>query len=211
VATAKGERASGAGRKRSLDEFTMMKALSHPIRLDALGELSYREISPAEFARERDEPVSRVAYHFRFLRDLGCIEVAWTRPAGGSTEHFYRRTETPVFKDEIWRRLPDHARRMIASTTLDGLVGRASQAIEAGTFTVREDAHITWESFPCDEQAWAEVTEILGSARDALVEAKEGAAERLAESDEPGFIATAGLTGFESPDPPRHPKPDEDS
>jgi DNA-binding transcriptional ArsR family regulator len=50
-----------------LDHVRLLKALAHPIRLELLGILSYRDISPAEFARHRGEPVSNFGYHFRHL------------------------------------------------------------------------------------------------------------------------------------------------
>lgn len=177
----------------------MLKALAHPTRLHLLGVLSVRTISPAEFARERNEPVSNVAYHFRALERWGVIEVARTRPARGSTEHFYRRTGAIIFEDDYWLAMPDEARRVVASTILKELVGRVSQAIQAGTFTAREDVHITWRPVTLDEQGWSEVMGILNTAFHDVAEAEVQAAERLAESGEDGVPATVALTGFESP------------
>jgi DNA-binding transcriptional ArsR family regulator len=195
LATAKGE----AGREKATSPLKLLKALAHPIRLHLLGVLSYREVSPAEFARERDEPVPNVSYHFRVLKDLGCIEVARTTPARGSQEHFYRRTEAVVFDDDHWLQLPEEARRIIASTTVKDLFGRMTEAIRAGTFTAREGTHITWKSTPLDAQGWTESIEILASAYKELEQAEIRAEERLAGTEEQGLMATLALAGFESP------------
>ncbi len=190
---------SGARKEGTLDHLNLLKALAHPIRLHLLGVLSHRNVSPAEFARERDEPIPNVSYHFRVLQKLGCIEVVGTKPARGSVEHFYRRTGSVVFDDDYWLQIPDDARRVVASTILNDLVGRMTEAIQAGTFTARQDVHITWRPARLDEKGWTEVTQILGSAFDEVGEAEVRAAKRLAESNDEGLIATVALTGFESP------------
>ncbi len=180
-------------------QMRMLKALAHPTRSDLLGILSGRNISPAEFARERNEPVSNVAYHFRALEKWGCIKVAGTRPARGSTEHFYRRADTAFIDDDYWLQMPDEARRVAAAGFLKDVVGRLSHAIQAGTLTAREDVHITWSPLTLDEQGWSDVVEILNTAFDDVAEAEVRAEERLAESGEEGLAATVAIAGFESP------------
>jgi hypothetical protein len=71
--------------------------------------------------------------------------------------------------------------------------------LEAGTFTARKDMHYTWKPVKLDEQGWREVTEILGSAYQAVDAAEEQALERMEESGDEGLVATVGLMGFESP------------
>jgi len=73
-----------------LAQLQLLRALNHEVRLQILGILGQRELSPAELARERGEPVSNVAYHFRMLEELGCAKVVRTRQVRGSVEHFYR-------------------------------------------------------------------------------------------------------------------------
>lgn len=190
---------SRAGRQGASDHFESFKALAHPCRLQILGVLSGRlTITPAVFARECNEPIANVAYHFRYLRDLGWIEVVGTNPAGGSLEHVYRRTAVPIFSDDDWTRLPDEVRRILASTTASELLGRISQAIEAGTFTAR-NAHITWTPRRLDEQGWTETMELLDSTFKQADEIAARAADRLAQSEEESLVATVALIGFESP------------
>jgi DNA-binding transcriptional ArsR family regulator len=177
----------------------LLKALANPVRLHLLGILSYRDISPAEFARERREPVSNVAYHFRALEKLGCVEVVDTRPVRGSTEHFFRRTEIVVYDDDSFLYMPDEARQIVASSIIRDLVGRMTKALLAGTFTAREDFHITWTPVKLDEQGWTEVISILATAFQKVGDVEVRAAERMAESGEDGLVATVALAGFESP------------
>jgi hypothetical protein len=177
----------------------LLKALSNPIRLHLMGILSYRDISPSQFARLRGEPVSNVNHHFEMLKKLDCIELAYTRPNRGSVEHIYRRTATVVFDDDGWLEMPDEARRVVASSIVRDLFGRMSQAIQSGTFTARKDTHITWRPVNLDEQGWNEVATILTSTFHAVGEAEVRAAKRLVESGESSVSATVALAGFESP------------
>lgn len=177
----------------------LLKAMAHPIRLRLLGILNYRHISPAEFAREQGEPVSKVAHHFRSLEKLGCIEVVDTRPVRGSTEHFYRRSETILVRDEDLMEMPEEVSRLLLSTIVRGFLGRVAKALRSGTLTARTDAHLTWKDVKLDEQGWKEVTEILGSTYEAVDEAEARALKRMEESGEEGLVATVGLAGFESP------------
>lgn len=180
----------------------LLKAMAHPVRMHLLGILSYRHVSPAEFARERGEPVSKVAHHFRSLEKLGCIEVIHTRPVRGSTEHFYRRSETILVRDEDLLEMPEEVSRLLLSTIVRGFLGRVARALRTGTLTARTDAHVTWKAVKLDEQGWKEMTEILGSAYVAVDEAEARALERMEKSGEEGLVATVGLAGFESPHEP---------
>jgi DNA-binding transcriptional ArsR family regulator len=193
----RGERGQ-VGRHGKPDHVESFKALAHEIRLRLLGVLSERTVTPAEFAREYDEPIPNVAYHFRYLRALGWIEMVGTNPAGGSLEHVYRRTAVPAFSDDDWTRLPDEGRRVVASTTADELFGRIGHAIKAGTFTAR-NAHISWTPLRLDEQGWTEMTKLLESTLEQANEIAGRATDRLAHSKEDGLLATVGLAGFESP------------
>lgn len=193
------ENTSGAGKEGAPDQLSLLKALAHPVRLHLLGILSYRTISPAEFARERDEPIPNVSYHFKVLERLGCAELAEAKPAGGSYEHIYRRTATVIFDDEYWLQMPDEARRIIASTTLKDLIGRMTQAIQAGTFTARDDVHFTWTPMNVDQLGWAELMELLDSTRREASQIEFRSAQRIAKEGKPSFPATVALAGFESP------------
>jgi len=182
-----------------VDHLSSLIALAHPVRLHLLDIVSDRSISPAEFARERGEPVSKVSYHFRTLERCGCIEIADAKPVRGSTEHFYRSVGDGYHDDESWGRLPDDVRRKLASIVLKFVAGRMSRAIHAGTLTARDDVHLTWKPVSLDEQGWKEVMRILNTAFTEVDEAEARAAERLAHSGEDAIVATVAIAGFESP------------
>ena len=181
------------------EHIRLLKGLAHPIRLELLGILSYRNLSPSQFARRRKEPISNLTYHFKYLEELGCIELADTRLIKGSVEHIYRRVKRVVFSDRDWLIMPDEERQIVGSTILRDLIGRLTEAVKAGTFTARDDAHYTWRPLTLDEEGWSEVTAILRGTFDAVEKAEIKAIERMRESQEEGLVATVALLGFESP------------
>lgn len=187
------------GESKAVGQLDLLRALGHEIRLHILGILSYRDLSPAELARERGEPVSKVAYHFRLLEELGCAEVARTRQVRGSVEHFYRRAGFVVFDDEAWSKLPDEVQEVISASIARDLFGRMSTAMRAGTFNARSDRHLSWTPLRLDEAGWKEMMAALASVFDSMVEIQNRASGRLAESGEEGLLATIALAGFESP------------
>lgn len=70
---------------------TWAKAVSHPLR-GAILRLLRRDgsLSPVAAARELDQSVGTIAYHFRQLHKLGFIEICDEIPRRGATEHVYR-------------------------------------------------------------------------------------------------------------------------
>jgi DNA-binding transcriptional ArsR family regulator len=71
----------------------LAKALSSPLRAEALALIGEGVNSPKLIAEKLDLDLRNVAYHVRVLRNLGCIELIETKPRRGATEHVYQLTE----------------------------------------------------------------------------------------------------------------------
>ncbi|HEX3735859.1 MAG TPA: winged helix-turn-helix domain-containing protein [Solirubrobacterales bacterium] len=190
-----------SGKEKTAEETSqrLVKALAHPTRVRILGVLSHRDISPAEFARESGEVVTNVAYHFRELAKYGFAEVAETRPVRGSMEHIYTGTKQAFFGEEEWRLMPKPLQRLISGTVLHDMVGKMTEAVEAGTFDSRDDRHFTWTPLVVDEEGWTDLMSILDTAFEQIGEVAARAGERLAEQGCERIPATVALAGFESP------------
>ena len=67
----------------------IVKALSHPTRLEIMVALQGRIASPAELAREMNEPLGAISYHASTLVRYGCLEVVHVEPRNGSFERFF--------------------------------------------------------------------------------------------------------------------------
>jgi DNA-binding transcriptional ArsR family regulator len=66
------------------------KALSHPLRFGLLRELRERKnLSPVEYARDSDQPLGNVSYHFSVLRKAKVIAHTGSVAKRGATEHRY--------------------------------------------------------------------------------------------------------------------------
>jgi len=83
----------------SLDQ-RLAKALSSPLRAEALSLIAEGVDSPKLIAEKLGLDLRNVAYHVRVLRNLGCIELSETQPRRGAVEHIYRLTERALEKDE---------------------------------------------------------------------------------------------------------------
>jgi DNA-binding transcriptional ArsR family regulator len=67
----------------------MVKALSHPTRLEILMTLQGRIASPAELAQQMDKSIGVISYHARTLVQCGCLELIHSEPRQGSVENFF--------------------------------------------------------------------------------------------------------------------------
>lgn len=68
----------------------LAKALSNPLRAQALSLIGDGCASPKAIADRLDLDVRAVAYHVRVLRGLECIELVDTEKRRGAVEHRYR-------------------------------------------------------------------------------------------------------------------------
>jgi DNA-binding transcriptional ArsR family regulator len=80
------------GAASSTDMRDLFTALGHPIRRQILREMIARRtgISPRELADDLGHSLGKLSYHVGILVECGAIELVETRPARGSTQHFYR-------------------------------------------------------------------------------------------------------------------------
>jgi hypothetical protein len=192
---------------------TASNALGHPTRVRILEVVNEQDMSPIQFVHsglapaegfeERDEAgvLSHVAYHFRVLRELGCVVQVDSAARRGATEHVYRGVARAYFSDEEWAGLPAELRCRISRTMLQGMIARAEGAILAGTFDSRADRHLSWVPIEVDEQGWDALTGALEQALEKVKEIRDESQRRIAESSEDGIRVTVGLLGFESPPP----------
>ncbi len=175
---------------------TLIKALSHPVRANALTILNQRVASPKEIAGELREEVGKVSYHVKELRNLGCVELVDTAQRRGATEHYYRGVAKTYLSDSFWGTLSTAVRNGISVTGLKVMIEAAREAVEAGTFDARSDRHLSCLRFNLDGEGWDEARDLLNETLDRLVEIGARSGARGAEEH---MSATFGLISFESP------------
>jgi DNA-binding transcriptional ArsR family regulator len=75
----------------------LVKALSHPIRLEILETLQGRVASPAEISAEIGRSQGVVSYHAGTLVRCGCLELVHSRARRGGIENFFAITPRCAF------------------------------------------------------------------------------------------------------------------
>jgi len=178
---------------------SLVKALAHPLRQRVFTMLSERVASPSELATELGEPLGNVAYHVQVLNGLGCLELVSTTPVRGAVEHHYRAVKRPFFDDAQWARLPQGLRNSISGGVLADIWEDVRDALTAGTFARRDDAHLSRMNLVLDEQGWVELSDLLNDLLEQAHALQAEAAARLASTKEPIPVTTKlALMHYES-------------
>jgi DNA-binding transcriptional ArsR family regulator len=172
----------------------MAKALSHPVRVQALEILNDRVASPSDIAREMGLPVANVSYHVSTLLRLKCIEEVETRPVRGALEHLYRAVRRPHATLADWEALPVNARGTFAAEIGREAFADFRAALESDTFAERADQHFTWTRLVLDEQGWKNVYARLHELLEWLPEEQAASAARLAKGESGGPEVRAVVT-----------------
>jgi len=178
----------------------LVKALSHPLRVQILEVLTERIASPNWLSERLDASLSHVAYHTRTLNKCGCLSLIDTAQKRGATEHFYKAPPGSFVSSRIWRRVPQAILGGISGATLQSFMDRAVAALEAGTIDARDDTVLTWMPLQLDQRGWREVVAIMEKTTTQVLEAQQRSDQRVNEADGPAeTISTiAGLASFET-------------
>jgi DNA-binding transcriptional ArsR family regulator len=178
----------------------LVRALSHPLRIQILEVLTDRVASPNVIAAELNIGLSHVAYHTRALDRCGCLELVKTAQRRGATEHYYKAKPHAFIGDRVWRKVPRAIRSGVTAASLQTFMDKAVTALEAGTIDNRDDTTFSWMPVHLDEEGWREVTAILAEATERVLEAQAAADQRVAEAgqDEKRISAVVALANFET-------------
>lgn len=192
-------------------EQVLAKALNHPLRAEILSFLTENGASsPVQMdkaglgrsvptpAGEEETKLSNIAYHCRVLEELGCIELAGTRPRRGSTEHFYRGVTRMLLDVDAWAKLPKEAKNGVSIAALKETIERASAALEHDTFDSRDERNIINLGVQLDEQAFRQASQKMHDFIEFFDRLQAESLERVSDPSE--LIPTAtSLLMYEAP------------
>lgn len=181
----------------------LIKALGHPLRARLLTILTERVASPNELANELGEGLSQTSYHVKVLRDLGLIELQYTKPRRGALEHYYRATTRPLLDTAEWEQTDPLARQAFSAYILELLIADSARALESGTLDAREDSHLSRTPLRVDEKGFREASAVFERALEAVLDVEAASIARMAKSGDSGIHMIAGLLGFEMPVRPK--------
>ncbi len=174
----------------------LVKALSHPIRVEILETLQGRIASPSELSKEMEESLGVISYHANTLVKCGCLELVHTEPRRGAVEHFFGITPRSFIGHQDWRRAPLAVRSGITGAALETFIEAATAALEAGTIDARDDSTLSWMPLTVDEAGWREIAGIMDAASRSIAEVHARSAQRLGGAE--GISMIVGLAAFEA-------------
>lgn len=180
-------------------EQIVAKAFAHPLRVQILIILNEKVASPNMLAQQLDESLNLVAYHVRVLEKYDCIELVDTKQRRGATEHFYRATRRQLLTDDQWAQMPASLRPGMAGAVLKSIFEDIEAASKAGTLEQVDDVHISRVPMVLDKEGWGEVSTLLKSTYEQLMEIQTAASARTAEGGDEPALAKVHLLHFKSP------------
>lgn len=178
----------------------LVELASDPERLKALTLLDERSAGTAEVAEELEIEPAAAGRLLNEMHDDGLIEVVGEALSRGAVEPHYRAAVRVMWDDENWAALGEDEQERMTAWILAMINGDIREAIDNGTFKVRQDSHISRTVTMVDEQGWEELRRIHNEALDAILVVRATAAERLGEAGEAGFPALSAIFCCELPE-----------
>jgi DNA-binding transcriptional ArsR family regulator len=178
-------------------EERLMKALSHPMRVQILTLINGRPWSPNELANELDEGLSQVSYHVKVLKDNKCIRLVKTEPRRGAVEHFYEPVTRIIVPEGMSVALPKSARLELLDRIVRDAERDVHDSLKAGTFYQRDDMHADWMPMELDDEGCKELHKREDAFLAEVLEIAGESASRIAEGAKP-IPTTVVLFGFVS-------------
>jgi DNA-binding transcriptional ArsR family regulator len=80
-------------------DLELMKALSHPVRVEILEALQGRVASPTELSEEIGASCGVISYHATTLLKCGCLELVHSKGRRGALENFFAATPRSLLGD----------------------------------------------------------------------------------------------------------------
>src|SRR4051794_12224863 len=161
----------------------IIKALTHPLRIQILAALDERTASPSELADELGAPLGNVSYHVRQLAGLGLIKLVKRTPRRGAIEHHYKAVGRPQMSESAWAGTPATVKDAVVGSALGDLGSAVSSAAAAGGFS-RPDSHLTRTQVTLDARGWKDLDNELNATLARVQKIADASAKRLAKDGE---------------------------
>jgi len=175
----------------------LIKALSHPLRVQILTLINERPWSPSDMAKELDEGLSQVSYHVKVLRDNGSIRVVRTEPRRGATEHYYEPVTRIIVPEGMAAALPKSARLELLDRVIRDSEKDVHESLKAGTFYQRDDLHASWTPMDLDDQGCRDLHARADEFLEDALKIAGDSANRIAEGAQ-SIPVSVVLFGFVS-------------
>lgn len=194
--TKRRDRSVGTATSAELNE-----AMRHPLRAEILVMLTERVSSakglePELAGRHEGVNYEMIAYHFRKLQELNCIELAYVDRSRGRGEKFFRATVRAVFDTADMEALSEFSAESKLVSYAQMMVRDLRASIEVGKFKDHRDTTVLRTLHWLDGEAFHRVGELMLNFNEDLIELACESAERLRDSGEEGMAVETGLLSF---------------
>lgn len=172
-------------------------AVAHRIRVDILTVLHEGPASQKQLAKELHEPLSNIGHHVTELKETGAIEIAFSKPVGNAEQHFYRATSVASYEPDELSQLSAEEHQGLSRIIAQSITAELLAALRAGKLSGDPYAATAWDKLRLDERGYRDLNDNARQFFDRSYEIAAEAAERMAESGEPGRMYIAAVMGFE--------------
>ncbi len=181
---------------RSVEE-SVSFALAHRIRIELLAALHEGPASAKELANTLRQPLSTVDHHIKELLKDGSIEIVGTKKIGNLVQHFYCMVKLPYYSDEDVAAMTPDERQALAGLILQASMAEAMASLWAGKLHSDPRVMLAWNRINLDRQGRDDLADEQARSWARLHEIETEAANRLAETREPGVTFVITSLGYE--------------
>lgn len=162
----------------------LVKAVSHPLRVEILGILSRGgPYSPKQLTEKLNASLGVVSYHLTNVLYEECevVELVGTRPRRGAVEHFYAaKPGAMIGQPDLQKAVPKLLRHHMAGAALQTFVEQASRSLSAGAVDADDASLITWMTAVVDREGQQKLTTVIEDALEAVAAIEQECAPRIA-------------------------------
>lgn len=189
--------AAGRGKSGRSVEEAVSYAVGHRIRIEILAALHEGPASTKELARMVRQPLSKVTHHVEELLASGSIEVARTERVGNINQNFYCVVRLPHYSDEDIEAMSAEERQTTAGLILQASMAEALASLWAGKLHSDPRVMLAWNRIALDRQGREDLADEQARSWERIHEIEAEAANRRAESGEPGVTYVVTSLGYE--------------
>lgn len=180
----------------------LLRLASEPFRLRVLAILNERSAGIREIADGLGMSLSEAERLLDQMCRADLVEATGDVLGQSAIEPSYRALVRALWSDEEWAELSLAERRQVSAWIVHAINAEICEALESGTFNARMDSHVSRTVSLVDEEGWRELSRIHAEALEAVIEAQEASAARLAERGEEGVRVISALICGELPEMP---------
>jgi len=138
-----------------------VRALSHPVRVAILDQLSRTESSPNRLKDVVGTTLSHASYHVKVLKECGCIEETRTAPRRGAVEHFFRAVPRTFLGNQKIQDLPPSLRSSVLGASYMDFSDKLIEFLHANDEGEFEGVTLEAMTVALDEMGLSEATKLI--------------------------------------------------